>query len=280
MDRQFEKIAISEISAAGRMIPVHDDQAVLLKASIEADGLLEPIVVRRVPNGKKKVMLVAGARRLKACTLLGWKEIDCHIVQADKDEARMLEASENIFRNDLSVLDRAVSVLGYREAWENLNGKVKRGGDQRAKLAFWSDDLGFNPYLANRMGISETAVKRLVRIAQTLPKALQNQVRGTPIADNQSQLLALCSLDSEALSKAAEALKLCGNDFEKAMEALMVAKPKPDFFQKHHGAVVSNASALSVEDRKRSFQQLYKMFGEELEWARANPLTDQETVTV
>src|SRR5437870_474022 len=43
-----------------------------LEASITANGLLQPVVVRRVGDGFE---LVAGERRLRAATNIGWTEI-------------------------------------------------------------------------------------------------------------------------------------------------------------------------------------------------------------
>ena len=42
-------------------------------------------------------------------------------------EATLIEIVENLFRNDLSVLDRAQFVSTYREVWELKYGEIKRG---------------------------------------------------------------------------------------------------------------------------------------------------------
>lgn len=45
---------------------------------IQLCGLLNPITVIQLEDGY--YLLVAGERRLEACKLLGWKEIDAHII--------------------------------------------------------------------------------------------------------------------------------------------------------------------------------------------------------
>src|ERR1700756_1265583 len=45
-----------------------------LKASIRQAGLLQPVVVRPVPDGTG-YELIAGERRLRACQSLGWERI-------------------------------------------------------------------------------------------------------------------------------------------------------------------------------------------------------------
>ena len=67
-----------------------------LKKSIEAHGLIHPILVR---NGNE---LVAGQRRLQACTELEWKTIPARRVDELTDgELRAIELEENTQRQDL-----------------------------------------------------------------------------------------------------------------------------------------------------------------------------------
>src|SRR4051794_26232927 len=49
-----------------------DDELAQLQASLAANGLLQPITVRRAGSGYE---LIAGERRLRAATRLGWAEI-------------------------------------------------------------------------------------------------------------------------------------------------------------------------------------------------------------
>ncbi len=44
----------------------------------------------------------AGVHRLCAAELLGYSDIDAVVMQADKDNAALLEVVENLFRNELS----------------------------------------------------------------------------------------------------------------------------------------------------------------------------------
>src|SRR5580765_6460493 len=49
-----------------------DDELSQLQASLSANGLLQPVTVRRAGN---QFELIAGERRLRAATRLGWSEI-------------------------------------------------------------------------------------------------------------------------------------------------------------------------------------------------------------
>ena len=46
----------------------------------------------------------------------------------DRDEAIVLKMSENFFRNDLSMIDRAVFVQTCRDVWERKYGEINPKG--------------------------------------------------------------------------------------------------------------------------------------------------------
>ncbi|WP_375683028.1 MULTISPECIES: ParB/RepB/Spo0J family partition protein [unclassified Bartonella] len=127
---QFQKLALDVIVVPERIRPVDDEHAKALAQSMAREGLMNPITVRHTPNAKEgNYTLIAGAHRLRAAELLGYSEIDAVVVQADKDNAALLEVAENLFRNELSVIDRALFVQTYRELWEKKYGEIQRGGD-------------------------------------------------------------------------------------------------------------------------------------------------------
>ncbi|WP_375651092.1 ParB/RepB/Spo0J family partition protein [Bartonella sp. OT172YNZD] len=131
---QFQEIALDLIVVPERIRPVDDEHAKALAQSMAREGLMNPITVRHTPNAKEgNYTLIAGAHRLRAAELLGYSEIDAVVVQADKDNAALLEVAENLFRNELSVIDRALFVQTYRELWEKKYGEIKVGGDRKSK---------------------------------------------------------------------------------------------------------------------------------------------------
>jgi ParB-like partition proteins len=82
-----------------------------LQDSIGSNGLLQPITVRRAPNGNG-FELIAGERRLRACTNLGWKEIPA-IIKDVNDQALLTYALiENLQRADLDPIEEAE---GYQQ---------------------------------------------------------------------------------------------------------------------------------------------------------------------
>ena len=75
-----------------------------LQESLKASGLLQPITVRRRP-GKDGFELIAGERRLRAATKLGWKEIPAIIKEIDEKTILTLALVENLQRTDLNPIE-------------------------------------------------------------------------------------------------------------------------------------------------------------------------------
>ncbi len=79
-----------------------------LVASIEAVGILVPLVVR--PLGKREFAVIAGAGRLEALRLTGAgpkTEVPCVVVDVDDAEATLLALVENLVREDMRPFDEA-----------------------------------------------------------------------------------------------------------------------------------------------------------------------------
>ncbi|WP_375621664.1 ParB/RepB/Spo0J family partition protein [Bartonella sp. AA97HXZ] len=235
---QFQKLALDVIVVPERIRPVDDEHAKALAQSIVREGLMNPITVRHTPNAKEgNYTLIAGAHRLRAAELLGYSEIDAVVVQADKDNAALLEVAENLFRNELSVIDRALFVQTYRELWEKKYGEIKVGGDHgnqytKDKMAKGQVDplpndgdlngkvqsLHFAKHVADRIGLSKRAVHYLTKISQHLQPELRSVLRGTALADNQAQLLKLAKMEPVAQRRVAIALQQVEGDLRRAVD--------------------------------------------------------------
>ena len=87
-----------------------------LAASIEKDGLLQPILVR--PMGSQKYQIIAGERRWQACKMVGLPMVPVRIKEADDDKALELALVENVQRSDLNPIEEA---YGYRRMMERRN---------------------------------------------------------------------------------------------------------------------------------------------------------------
>jgi ParB family chromosome partitioning protein len=77
-----------------------------LEDSLRTSGLLQAVTVRPVPGGKG-FQLIAGERRLRAATNLGWKEISAVVRDLDDREMLTLALIENLQRFDLNPIEEA-----------------------------------------------------------------------------------------------------------------------------------------------------------------------------
>ena len=78
-----------------------------LEASLRATGLLQPITVRPAPGGGSGFELIAGERRFRAATRLGWSEIPAIVKEIDDRTLLTLALVENLQRADLSAIEEA-----------------------------------------------------------------------------------------------------------------------------------------------------------------------------
>lgn len=80
-----------------------------LARSIQENGLLQPVVIRPAGNrpGADRWELVAGERRWRAITRLGWKQVPAVVRAVDDRTLLVLALVENLQRSELSVLEEA-----------------------------------------------------------------------------------------------------------------------------------------------------------------------------
>ncbi len=166
-DRRLLLLPTEEIKTVPGRLRKNTDRAALtgLMVSIAQVGLIQPLTVRKTPEGYE---LIAGERRLKACKLLGYKEIPCVVMQAGEEKCAIMALSENLQRTPLHYLEEA----------ERLQALLARGVSEEQLLTH----LGKNePYLSNRLrllklsggtqarlkadGLSERHARALLRLS-------------------------------------------------------------------------------------------------------------------
>lgn len=134
-----------------------------LEASIRTSGLLQPIVVRS--RGAGKWELVAGERRLRAVSRLGWSEIPALVRDFDDRAMLTLALVENLQRADLNPLEEA-------EGYERL-----------------IDEFGLTQQqVADAVGKDRTTITNLLRVL-TLPAAVRQLVEQKQITAGHARAL-------------------------------------------------------------------------------------------
>ena len=79
-----------------------------LAASIKAQGIMQPILVRPVPGGKFEI--IAGERRWRAAKLAGLASVPVLVREVADNAALAMALIENIQREDLNPLEQAVGI--------------------------------------------------------------------------------------------------------------------------------------------------------------------------
>jgi ParB family transcriptional regulator, chromosome partitioning protein len=117
-----------------------------LVCSIKEKGLLQPIVVR---SKGRYYEIVAGNRRYKACTTLGWRKIVCHVVELTDKEAFEVSLIENMQRKNIDPIEEAHAFKNYvlTFGWGGISelaakiGKSVSYVDKRIRLLDLPNDI-------------------------------------------------------------------------------------------------------------------------------------------
>ena len=112
------KLKLSEIEPNKNQPRKNFDEEALaeLSHSIELHGVLQPLVVRPMPDGSYQ--LVAGERRWRASRLAGLTEVPVVIKELTDAQVAEIALVENLQREDLDPIEEA---LGYKELAEKFD---------------------------------------------------------------------------------------------------------------------------------------------------------------
>src|SRR5215471_12247336 len=173
LDQDLVHLGIDQIKPAEAQPRKHFDDGKLkeLAQSIKANGLIQPILVRRLGDG---FQLIAGERRWRAAQLAGIHKVPCIIKDASDDNVLELSLIENLQREDLNPIEEAVA---YKRLLETL-GMTQ---DQ----------------IAQRIGKDRSSVANSLRLLK-LPPEVQALVEQDKISMGHAQaLLALATAEQQ-----------------------------------------------------------------------------------
>jgi|UniRef100_UPI004047F890 ParB family transcriptional regulator, chromosome partitioning protein len=100
----------TDVLQAGKYQPrsMMDEESIKsLAASIQQQGLMQPIIVRRVKGTENKYEVIAGERRLRAAKIAKLENVPVIIKEVDDENAAIMALIENIQREDLNPLEEA-----------------------------------------------------------------------------------------------------------------------------------------------------------------------------
>ncbi|GHV16772.1 hypothetical protein FACS189425_01670 [Clostridia bacterium] len=149
------------------------DELEKLTKSISIHGIIQPIIVRSMDNGRYEI--IAGERRWRAAQAAGLKEIPVVIRQVDNENIMELALIENLQRVDLNPIDEA---LGYKILMEKYNSTQEQ--------------------ISERIGKSRSAIANSLRLLN-LPQPIKELVETGDITSGHAR--ALATLTSENKQK-------------------------------------------------------------------------------
>ncbi len=127
-----------------------------LAASIKMHGIIQPLTVSAIPNGRYR--LIAGERRFRASRIAGLKDVPVYIRQANDDNLLELALLENLQRENLNAIEIALS---YKRLMDDLDYTQEQ--------------------VAERMGKDRSTVTNYIRLLK-LPPDIQVAVRNGVIS--------------------------------------------------------------------------------------------------
>ena len=178
---RVQELAVADIRA-NRYQPRKDfDEAALedLKASVEAYGVLQPVIVRRLlaSEGEGQYELIAGERRLRAAKLAGLAKVPAIVREYSDAETSEIALIENLQREDLNPMEEA-------RAYQSLIGSFGLTQDEISK----------------KVGRSRSHIANFLRL-QKLDEKVQDYVASGTLSMGQAR--PLVALESHELQRKA-----------------------------------------------------------------------------
>lgn len=140
------KVAVDKIKPGVYQPRSHFDKDKLqeLSQSIKENGILQPLVLRKSPNGSYEI--IAGERRWRAAQMAGQHEVPAIIKNMDDKTTLQMSLIENIQREDLNPIEEAEAYSRLMEEFSLTQQQVaEKVGKERATVANSLRLLGLAP---------------------------------------------------------------------------------------------------------------------------------------
>ncbi|MEY3141539.1 MAG: hypothetical protein RLY21_32 [Planctomycetota bacterium] len=228
---EVREIPVEQIVPNPRQPRTDFDQASIesLAASIRQAGLMQPIMVRRARTGFE---LVAGERRWRAAKLIGLRVIPAIIRDLSDESSAELALIENVHREDLNPMDRALALRRLAVDFELTHQDV-----------------------ADRVGLDRASVTNLLRLAELDPATAELVRRGAISQSHGKALLAVANLDRRLeLAKRSAAAGWSVRELERRVQQVNGVKPSITSTSSQEGGDPTPRSA-NVADLERKLAE-------------------------
>ena len=172
-----------------------------LAESIKTQGVIQPILVRPVADGKYEI--IAGERRWRAARMAGLQAVPVVIRNIPDNQALAVALIENIQREDLNPLEEAQGIQRLTNEFSLTHQSA-----------------------AEALGRSRTAVTNLLRLLELAPPVRELLAEGKLDMGHARALLVLPALRQVELANEIAAKGMTVREVEKRVSEL-IARPKP-----------------------------------------------------
>ena len=173
IDREYVQqlpIGSIDVNKAQPRKTFHNETIASLAESIKANGMLQPITVRKVGQ---RYEIVAGERRFRACRLLKMQTIPAIVKELSPRQVCELSLIENLQREDLNPIEEAAAIQALMEEFQLTQQEVSQ-----------------------RIGASRPAIANALRLLK-LPEPVKRMIASGRISAGHGR--AFAALEDEAL---------------------------------------------------------------------------------
>lgn len=181
--RQAEHLPISQLHPfEGHPFQVQDNEEMdALVESIQAGGILTPLMVRPLEGKENAYEVISGHRRLHAAIKAGMETVPAFITPMNRDAAAIALVDSNLHREHILPSEKA---FAYKLKMEALNRQGKRTDLTSTQVV---SKLRSNEIIGSQSGESREQVRRYIRLTNLIPEILQKvdngQIAFTPAVE-------------------------------------------------------------------------------------------------
>ncbi|WP_070120002.1 nucleoid occlusion protein [Bacillus marinisedimentorum] len=226
-----------------------DEKIDELSQTIKTHGIIQPIVVREYEEGQYEI--IAGERRWRAVTRLGWETIPAIIKNLDDTETASVALIENLQREELSAIEEAGAYAKLLE----LHGLTQEA-------------------LAQRLGKGQSTIANKLRLLK-LPVEIQDALKTKTISERHARALIMLKDPEKQVKMLQEVIErnLNVKQTEERVIKLLEGpskkpKPKRKAYSKDMRIALNtirqsldmvNDSGLNVDSQEEEFEDYYQV---------------------
>ena len=143
------------------------EEMLSLANSIKENGILQPLLIRRM-NNSDYCEIIAGERRLRGAILAGVQKVPCIEVECDSEKSAVISILENVQREDLSFFEEAAAIgqlttvfgMSQQDVAKYL-GKSQSALSNKLRLLKLPVDVR---YFIEKEGLTERHARELLQI--------------------------------------------------------------------------------------------------------------------